>query len=130
MFPLARHVEYGQSVTSQGPLVETRDVVLGCSGDAAPLIKFLEDFGGSSFFKCQVIKHLFKFSTLLLICKLILAFARNARVVPAGVTPFHAEILAANQPKFKRMLENLCRFIFALREDVLLRNQATCQRIL
>ena len=47
-----------------------------------------------------------------------------------GVTPFQKEILLANQPNFKFLLENLCHFIVILREDGLSRNQATCQRIL
>ena len=35
-----------------------------------------------------------------------------------GVTPFHVEIMAANQPNFKFLFENLCHFIVTIREDV------------
>ena len=38
-----------------------------------------------------------------------------------GVTPFHVEIMAANQPKFIFMLENLCYSIVTVREEVLSR---------
>ena len=39
-----------------------------------------------------------------------------------GVTPFHVEIMAGNQPNIKFLLEHLCHFIITIREDVLYRN--------
>ena len=45
-----------------------------------------------------------------------------------GATPFHVELMVANQPNFKLLLENLCHCIVTIREDVLSRNQATYQR--
>ena len=104
-----------------------------------PLVNILEDFWGSCPLQIPSYQTFFlSFSTLQLIWKLILIFLVNARVIPieieghtdGGVTPFQAEILAANQPDFKFLLGHLCHFIVTLREDIMSRNQATCQQIL
>ena len=107
----------------------------GCSprglGGVAPFAKLLEDFGGPTPLQMPSYWTCFKsFSTLLFICKLILIFVGNARIVPIGCGTLPGRIRLANQSNFKFLLKNLSHFIFTLREDVLSRNQATCQRIL
>ena len=56
-------------------LLGIRDVVLGAFGSAAPLVKILKDFGRFSPPSNAKLLKIFKsFSTLLLICKLMLIF--------------------------------------------------------